>query len=287
MAIARDIEVFLGNGDGSFRAPISTAYSTSIGSVMNISGGSVTDIHMADLNGDHIPDLVVAGYGGLETLVGAGNGTFSSASIKTYSGSSSVALVVGDINGDGNVDVILALNSLPSSAEVLLGDGNGGLGNSMGSYDVGGSAEDLYLADFNGDGILDLLAIDGSEIDSCICGAAVSVLAGNGDGSFQPRQQVLASKGLIEDGTETDMNRDGIPDIVVVATSSAYGDSVNVVLGGSGATPTPTPTPTNPNPIVPPAAGGGGTVNPSALMLLAIYVVARRRYHVGESDLTP
>ena len=110
------------------------------------------------------------------------------ASIVDYAsgGVGAYAIAVGDVNGDGNPDLVVANQSADStggngSVGVLLGNGDGTFRAAV-PYPSGGyQTEAIALADVNLDGKLDLV------VTSC-CGArgVVGVLLGNGDGTFQP-----------------------------------------------------------------------------------------------------
>ncbi len=76
------------------------------------------------------------------------------------------SMVTGDLNQDGNIDIVLP-------TQILLGNGDGTFTSLRCSYS-GGSP--IALADMNRDGVLDIVAVAGS---------AVGVLLGKGDGTFQ------------------------------------------------------------------------------------------------------
>ena len=59
-------------------------------------------------------------------------------------------MAVGDVNGDGTLDLVAA-----DGGSVLLGDGDGGFHDPQ-AYATGGAYGPIALADFNGDGRLDI-----------------------------------------------------------------------------------------------------------------------------------
>ncbi len=140
----------LGNGDGTFQQP-QTLNSGAPGSVAAA----------ADMNGDGKLDLVVGvvdAQGSIAVLPGNGDGTFQSAIITpTGDTTGSFALAVGDINGDGKLDVAVVTN-LQTSPNLLILQGNGdGTFQAPQSYPVKAAPQSLYLADLNGDGKMDLI----------------------------------------------------------------------------------------------------------------------------------
>jgi hypothetical protein len=96
--------VLLGNGDGTLVKPVD--YWVGDGT------GAVT---LGDLNGDHTLDIAAIDRG-LIVLLGKGDGTFPTTPLIYAASSSSLAL--GDVNGDGRPDVLVAAYS--SSVAVLL-----------------------------------------------------------------------------------------------------------------------------------------------------------------------
>ena len=186
---------------------------------------------LADVNGDHKLDLVTPGEmsGNVVVRLGLGDGTFAPALL-----SSALAppfseqlpypegLAVGDVNGDGNPDVVLANTAgvLGTNwATVILGDGTGHFHSPTNYVALGGSA--VSLADLNGDGKLDMAIPDGE-------GSNVSVLLNLGDGSFGPATNFPTGGQTGYSLLTVDVNNDGIPDLVIANNDS---QSVSVLLG--------------------------------------------------------
>ncbi len=95
----RGVDIAYGNGDGSFRTPVS---------ISEISSQSVQTVRTADINADGIPDFVVIEGGSLRRIVayfGAEDGTYQSVSVKSGI-TASVRLVLPDLDNDGDPEVV-------------------------------------------------------------------------------------------------------------------------------------------------------------------------------------
>src|SRR4029077_1762672 len=88
------------------------------------------------------------------------------------------SVAVGDFNGDGKLDLVV-VNNLSASVSVLLGKGDGTFQAAV-NYGVGLGIISVAVGDFNGDGKLDLVV--GGVVAT---NSNISVLLGNGDGTFQ------------------------------------------------------------------------------------------------------
>jgi hypothetical protein len=146
----------------------------------------------------------------------------------------SVSILNGDLNKDGNTDVVsVNSNGLQSSVTIFLGNGDGTFQTGTDYALPDANAQYGVLDDMNGDGILDLLVSSDSPTFT------FSIFIGNGDGTFQPPQFFTPKDANLDFNSAfitADVNGDGIRDIV-----TAQGE---VFLGkGDGVTFSPVPQP--------------------------------------------
>jgi len=198
-------------------------------------GAYANAVAVGDFDGDGNPDLVTADgecceESTVSVLHGNGDGTFSAR--REYGvGVMPSAVVVGDFNGDSKPDIAVVNEGCcpsPSSVSVLLGNGDGTFQPQQ-TYAVGSGASRsfaLAIGDFNGDGIQDLVVPNYSD-------ETVSVLLGNGDGTFQP-QQTLAIGFAPGNVAVGDFNRDGKADMAIAHQPWDY--EVTVLLGNGDGT---------------------------------------------------
>jgi hypothetical protein len=197
----------------------------------------VTPISVAvgDFNGDGTLDLAAASYGddqgngaGVNVLLGNGDGTFQPA-LTFAAGIYPTAVVVGDFNGDGTLDLAVADTGDSSGhgagVNVLLGNGDGSF-QAARNFAAGSSPRSVAVGDFNGDGTIDL------AVANYISSGTVSVLLGNGDGTFQTAVSYPAG-GLTISVAVGDFNGDGNQDLAV---ANADSNDVSVLLGNGDGT---------------------------------------------------
>ncbi len=192
------VSVLLGNGDGTFG--VKTDFGT---------GSNPNSVAIGDLNADGKPDLAVASYGSsaVSVLLGNGDGSFGARTdFGTGSGPQSVA--VGDLNADGEPDLAVA-NLFSTTVSVLLGNGDGTFGAKT-DFGTGSYPNSVAIADLNADGKPDLAVANGGSSG----GYSVSVLLGNGDGSFGAKTD-FGSGGTPFSIAIGDLNADAKPDLAV------------------------------------------------------------------------
>jgi uncharacterized protein (DUF2141 family) len=200
--------ILLGNGDGTFQAPIE--FPTGIYSISIVVG---------DFNGDGKLDLAKSDSAGtVSVLLGNGDGTFQAAA--SYpAGVGPISIAVGDFNRDGKLDLVvankgsLANNFTDSSVLVLLGNGDGTF-QAAAEYGPVVNPYCVAVGDFNGDGNLDLAVADAGDPLGGGADAGVSVLLGNGDGTFQSAVIYDAGAGCFLVAV-ADFNGDGKPDLAM------------------------------------------------------------------------
>jgi Bacterial Ig-like domain (group 3)/FG-GAP-like repeat len=217
------VGVLLGNGDGTFQPAL--AYSV---------GSQPFDVAVGDFNGDGKPDLAVTDSGASGTskqvsvLLGNGDGTFQAA-VNYPTSDASVALVLGDFNLDGKLDI--AVTDFSGGVDILLGNGDGTF-QAARTTATGQYAGFLTAADFNQDGKLDLAVINNNRSE-------LTILLGNGDGTFTTGSSYPSP---YQEGwfaiAPGDVNLDGKPDLVLTSFNVQGGaqQAMSVLVGNGDGT---------------------------------------------------
>jgi hypothetical protein len=138
-------------------------------------------------------------------LLGNGDGTFQAAVTYAAGGQFPYSVAIGDINGDGKPDLLVVNQCADDLCEkgsvgVLLGNEDGTFHSAPSTLISADSFSPVVLADFDGDGNLDVAL-----------GAGV-LLLGNGDGGFK---NSIPLHTFGSDMAVGDFNRDGRPDLAV------------------------------------------------------------------------
>jgi Bacterial Ig-like domain (group 3)/FG-GAP-like repeat len=251
------VSVLLGNGDGTFQPAVT--YSSG--------GNYIASVAIADVNGDGKPDVIAAnlcsdfmpcsGSGSVGVLLGNGDGTFQPAVTYSSGGNylnyfNSQAVAIGDLNGDGKLDIVVTdpyggpVND--GAVGVLLGNGDGTF-QPVVIYDSGGSTlSAVTVGDVNEDGKLDVIVANECPTGNGCAEGSVGVLLGNGDGTFQPVVTFSAPQG-IRSVAVGDVNGDGRPDAVIPSNIGSAG-ALGVFLNDTGPhSPSATTLVSNTNPV--------------------------------------
>ena len=227
--------VQLGKGNGTFGPPLITTTYASLNAPQIFPSNMLSAVQ--DVNRDNFPDVFMVVPNGIvngtvqtltQLFVGKGDGTFNPANTLTVTGNVRAAdpagggspFAFGDFNGDGKLDLITAGSSSDGTTPqiaISLGNGNGTFqAPTIVTFQGFGFVNSVAVADFDGDGKLDLFA------SGIIFGGGSGIFPGNGDGTFQtisngdgtvsaPQNVVFSLSG---DSVATDLDGDGKPDII-------------------------------------------------------------------------
>jgi hypothetical protein len=220
------ITILLNDGSGGFvpatGGPIAVPFSPAT-------------IASGDFNNDGLVDLVLSSngttgtVGQLSIFLGDGSGGFSQAPGSPITvGNGPLSIAVADLNGDGNLDVAVALFHA-NQVVVLLGNGKASFSST--TFGTGLGPRAVVAGDFNGDGSEDLAVANFMSND-------VTVLLGNGMGTFNPASGspfAVSNSGKNPSPiamASGDFNEDGHLDVAIVNSAT---NNVSIMLGnGAG-----------------------------------------------------
>src|SRR5262249_7902320 len=211
------VTVLFGKGEGAL-SPITLP-----------ANGLPVAVAAGDLNGDQKPDIAVLLTPNLNQdqpatvalFLGQGNGTFAAPRYfqSALTGSSVGSIAIGDLNGDGNPDLVMISPGGPQGIDILLGDGAGNFRRPATLPSIDTNPWSLAVADLNGDGKLDLVIPHfGGVVET-------TYLLGNGDGTFQPERGIISGSSSVAVALTKFRGSKG-PDLVV---AQSYGTWISVV----------------------------------------------------------
>jgi hypothetical protein len=260
VVLALDLTILLGNGDGTFHALPSTRL-----------GDAPVAVVLGDFNQDGKTDLAISYTAPslIDTLLGNGDGTFAlPMPTAVFPGPGTSSIGVADFDGDGKLDLALAINSTAvggagDSLVILAGKGDGTFSYaSSGQTNSFGSIGSIGVGDFNGDDIPDVALTD--EFGSLV------VFVADRSGSFKKYPTSLVSGvGLSIPIGVGDLNGDGIPDLAVGGPGNPLSLFVTEPTQTVTATANITLTGTSPH-LVEASYGGDSNYKPSVSSTLSL-----------------
>jgi hypothetical protein len=238
------LSILLGDGTGALAAP------------RNFPSGAVASqyndveiaeenhaIVVADFNHDTFLDIAIVKNDGVRVFAGDGTGNLGPATLIPIGGVP-YSLAIGDLNRDGHPDIVVGSGSRfgtvgnGSDLSVLLGNGSGGFDSPL-TLELTATGMHVMLADLNGDGNLDIVALEEEPDVSAIYASRIHIFYGDGAGNLSLPTVVMIDKGRPNFGVRgfalADLTGDGQLDLII---SPVYGfaNGLYVMPGECGGT---------------------------------------------------
>jgi hypothetical protein len=214
------VSALLGNGDGTFQDPIIRHLGVP---------GFPLDVATGDFDGDGLPDLVIA-HGGhsVSILRGNGDGTFQDP-VNVEVGITPYFVATGHFQGRKTDDIVVGETSTADRISVVLNQGDGTFAAPT-LYDVGNLPFAVAVGDMRGNGVQDLVVTGYAD---SVGPGIVSVLLGNGDGTFKNVVRYQVNEELPRSVAIGDFRGTGVPDLVV---TGKFARGFCVLLGNGDGT---------------------------------------------------
>jgi hypothetical protein len=192
--------VYLNDGHGNFH----------VGSTYGKPEWPTRNADVADLNGDGLPDIIVANRTGDSSgsnyvCLNRGKGEFDADCI-AFSHESSTTITPADFNGDGFVDLAVPHRE-GGQSYIYLNDGKAGFAKRIPFGPPDAAIRMAAAADLNGDGLIDLVAIDERR--------GTFLYFNQGNGAFSAGVRLGAGKATPYALAAGDLNHDGKIDVIV------------------------------------------------------------------------
>jgi hypothetical protein len=170
---------------------------------------------VGDFNGDGSLDLAGVGTAA-KVRLNNGAGTFG-AVVEYAIGGQGQDNAAGDFNGDGRLDLVVTINNPQIGLSLLTGNGDGTFAAPVNFPNTSGFDSPAVAAvDLNNDGKLDVVVAHeiACYTAPCVASEVISVMIGNGDGTFQPSREIRVGRGMAQIAVG-DFNRDGFKDLAL------------------------------------------------------------------------
>lgn len=188
--------------------------------------GRAIDVAVGNFNRDDYLDLAIADNNNDEVavLLGRGGGRFAQPQPPYKVGIGPSSLVIGDFDGDRNLDIGVACIGPPALLSVLRGKGDGAFNMRQNTQTEGDTPVSVDAGDFNCDGAADVLVANSASSN-------VSVMLSNRNGTFTLARKLDGVGSEPNAVAVADFNRDGKPDFAVAGKAFPGSSSMHVFAG--------------------------------------------------------